>query len=51
MIPGDPANDRELERARIPRPAFYLLRPDGHVGLAGGRLEAAAVARYVSERI
>ena len=49
--PGDPANDRELDRARIPRPAFYLLRPDGHVGLAGGRMEAAAVARYVSERI
>ena len=51
VIPGDPANDRELERARIPRPAFYLLRPDGHVGLAGVRLEGAAVARYVSERI
>jgi 2-polyprenyl-6-methoxyphenol hydroxylase-like FAD-dependent oxidoreductase len=51
VIPGDPANDRELERARIPRAAFYLLRPDGHVGLAGIRLEGAAVARYVSERI
>jgi hypothetical protein len=51
VVSGDPANDRELDRARIPRPAFYLLRPDGHVGLAGGRLEAAAVARYVSERI
>jgi 2-polyprenyl-6-methoxyphenol hydroxylase-like FAD-dependent oxidoreductase len=50
-IPGDPTNDRELERARIPRTAFYLLRPDGHVGLAGVRLEGAAVARYVSERI
>jgi 2-polyprenyl-6-methoxyphenol hydroxylase-like FAD-dependent oxidoreductase len=51
VIPGDPANDRELERARIPRTAFYLLRPDGHVGLAGVRLEGAAVAWYVSERI
>jgi hypothetical protein len=51
VIPGDPANDRELDRAWIPRPAFYLLRPDGHVGLAGTRLEGAAVARYVSERI
>jgi 2-polyprenyl-6-methoxyphenol hydroxylase-like FAD-dependent oxidoreductase len=51
VVPSSPANDRELTRARIPRPAFYLLRPDGHVGLAGTRLEGAAVARYVSERI
>jgi 2-polyprenyl-6-methoxyphenol hydroxylase-like FAD-dependent oxidoreductase len=51
VVPSDPANDRELTRARIPRPAFYLLRPDGHVGLAGTRLEGAAVARYVSERL
>jgi hypothetical protein len=51
VVPSDPANDRELTRARIPQPAFYLLRPDGHVGLAGTRLEPAAVARYVSERI
>jgi hypothetical protein len=51
VVPGDPANDRELTRARIPRPAFYLLRPDGHVGLAGTCLEGAAVARYVSERL
>jgi 2-polyprenyl-6-methoxyphenol hydroxylase-like FAD-dependent oxidoreductase len=51
VVPGSPANDRELTRARIPRPAFYLLRPDGHVGLAGARLQGAAVARYVSERI
>jgi hypothetical protein len=51
VVSGNPSNDRELDRARIPRPAFYLLRPDGHIGLAGGRLEAATVARYVSERI
>jgi 2-polyprenyl-6-methoxyphenol hydroxylase-like FAD-dependent oxidoreductase len=51
VVPGGPTNDRELTRARIPQPAFYLLRPDGHVGLAGTRLERAAVARYLSERI
>jgi 2-polyprenyl-6-methoxyphenol hydroxylase-like FAD-dependent oxidoreductase len=50
-IPSDPANDQELARAQIPRPSFYLLRPDGHVGLAGTRLEAAAATRYVSERL
>ncbi|MEA2714918.1 MAG: hypothetical protein QOK27_2879, partial [Gemmatimonadales bacterium] len=51
VVPSDPANDRELTRAQIPRQAFYLLRPDGHIALAGVRLEAAAVARYVSERL
>ena len=50
-VPIDPANDRELARARIPRPSFYLLRPDGHVGLAGARLDVAAARRYVSERL
>lgn len=50
-IPSDPANDRELARAQIPQPSFYVLRPDGHVGLAGTRLDAAAVTRYVSERL
>jgi 2-polyprenyl-6-methoxyphenol hydroxylase-like FAD-dependent oxidoreductase len=50
-IPSDPANDRELERANIPRPSFYLLRPDGHVGLSGIRLEGGTVTRYFSERL
>lgn len=50
-VPDDPANDRELARAKIPSPAFYLLRPDGHVGLAGVHLEAATVTRYLSERL
>ena len=50
-VPSDPANVRELARAHIPRPSFYLLRPDGHVGLAGTRWDAAAATRYVSERV
>ena len=50
-VPNDSANDRELARARIPRPSFFLLRPDGHVGLAGTGLDAAAATRYVSERL
>jgi 2-polyprenyl-6-methoxyphenol hydroxylase-like FAD-dependent oxidoreductase len=50
-IPADPVNDAELARARIPRPSFYLLRPDGHVGLCGVRLDAAAVAGYISTRL
>jgi len=50
-VPSEPANERELARAGIPRPSFYLLRPDGHVGLAGARLDAAAVRRYFTERV
>src|SRR5213593_861862 len=50
-VPSDPANDRELARARIPRPSFYLLRPDGHIGLAGVQLDAAAASRYISQRL
>jgi hypothetical protein len=40
-----------LARAQIPRPSFYLLRPDGHVGLCGARLDAAELQRYLSERL
>ena len=50
VIPGDPDNDSELARARISGPAFYLLRPDGHVGLAGTRFDAGAVNAYLAER-
>jgi hypothetical protein len=50
-VPSDSANDRELARVRIPRPSFYLLRPDGHVGLAGTRLDAGAATRHVAERL
>jgi hypothetical protein len=34
----------------ITGPAFYLLRPDGHIGLAGGRMDVEAVRRYFSDR-
>jgi 2-polyprenyl-6-methoxyphenol hydroxylase-like FAD-dependent oxidoreductase len=51
QIPDDPVNDRELKRARIPKPSFYLLRPDGHVGLAGTHLEPASLERYFAERL
>jgi 2-polyprenyl-6-methoxyphenol hydroxylase-like FAD-dependent oxidoreductase len=51
MIPIDPVNDVELARAQIPQPSFYLVRPDGHVGLCGVRLEAAAVKYYVAESL
>jgi hypothetical protein len=50
-LPADPLNDAELGRAQIPQPSFYLIRPDGHVGLCGTRADAAAIRRYLSETI
>jgi hypothetical protein len=50
-IPSDPGNDAELARVHVPRPSFYLLRPDGHVGLCGTRLDAGAVRKYAAERL
>ena len=50
-VPMDVVNAGELARAKVPNPSFYLLRPDGHVGLCGERLEASAIKRYISERL
>jgi 2-polyprenyl-6-methoxyphenol hydroxylase-like FAD-dependent oxidoreductase len=50
-IPVDPFNDAELARAQVPRPSFYLVRPDGHIGLCGVSLDADAATRYVSEHL
>lgn len=47
MVDDDAANVAELARVNITDAAFYLLRPDGHVALAGGQLDAAAVDRYL----
>src|SRR6185503_3926703 len=51
QVPDDPLNDRDLRRARIQKPSFYLLRPDGHVGLAGTHLDAASLNRYLADRL
>jgi 2-polyprenyl-6-methoxyphenol hydroxylase-like FAD-dependent oxidoreductase len=50
-IPNDPANQEELTRAQIPRTSFYLLRPDGYVGLCGKRLEAGGVRDYATQNL
>jgi 2-polyprenyl-6-methoxyphenol hydroxylase-like FAD-dependent oxidoreductase len=50
-IPDDPSNRQELARFGITSPAFYLLRPDGHIGLCGTRLDMSDVARYIRERL
>ena len=50
-IPENSENRVELGRVKVPEMAFYLLRPDGYVGLAGVRVDIAEVNRYVSERL
>jgi len=45
-IPDDPVNDRALGGAHIPTPSYYLLRPDGHVGLCGLRPDAGELSSY-----
>ncbi len=49
--PDDPDNDLELSRLCIQKPSFYLLRPDGHIGLAGAQLETTVLDRYLIERV
>ena len=40
-----------VKRAQIPQTSFYLVRPDGYVGLCGSRLEAGVLERYFAERV
>jgi 2-polyprenyl-6-methoxyphenol hydroxylase-like FAD-dependent oxidoreductase len=49
VIPDDATNARELTRVGIQGPAFYLLRPDGHIGLIGSHLQAADIRRWMVE--
>jgi 2-polyprenyl-6-methoxyphenol hydroxylase-like FAD-dependent oxidoreductase len=44
-------NAVELNRVGLPLRACYLLRPDGHIGLAGARLTGEDIARYARERL
>src|SRR6185503_9926884 len=48
-IPRDGDNAKVLAAVSIGDRAFYLLRPDGHVGLAGIDLDVNAVKRWFSD--
>jgi 2-polyprenyl-6-methoxyphenol hydroxylase-like FAD-dependent oxidoreductase len=51
VIPDDPVNDAELGRAGIPRRSFYLVRPDGYVGVCGTDLVEDELRRYMTLRL
>lgn len=50
-VPADARNAEQLARAGIVQPAFYLLRPDGHVGLCGRQINEQAIRSYVADRL
>ena len=50
-VASDAGNESELARVGIPRPSFYLIRPDGYVGLCGTRLEADRIRDYFSRGV
>ena len=51
VVPADAANDTELARAKISQPSFYLVRPDGYIGLCGTLINRDAIGRYFRERL
>ena len=50
-VPDLASNVAVLARSGIRGPSYYLLRPDGHIALAGTRLQDGDVGRYFAERI
>lgn len=48
VIPEDAHNTQELMRVGVSGPVHYLVRPDGHVGLAGSFYEIGLIKEYLS---
>jgi 2-polyprenyl-6-methoxyphenol hydroxylase-like FAD-dependent oxidoreductase len=51
LVSDDAVNAAALAGAHIPGPSFYLLRPDGHIGLAGTRFTAECIAEYMDRNM
>src|SRR5262249_39645651 len=51
VIPADAVNNEELARRQIPQPSFYLIRPDGYIGLCGTRLQTDALTDYFVQHL
>jgi len=48
-IPSDTENDLALAAASITSPSYYLLRPDGHIGLAGTLFHEAELRQWLAQ--
>jgi len=48
-VAADGANAAALARAHVPATSFYLLRPDGHVALAGSKLDLDTLRAYFAD--
>jgi len=51
FIPDDSLNDQELARAQLQKPSFYLIRPDGYVGLCGKVAQVDEIAKYAERNL
>jgi 2-polyprenyl-6-methoxyphenol hydroxylase-like FAD-dependent oxidoreductase len=49
VVPADGDNASTFAAAKICAPSYYLLRPDGHVGLAGTRLDVDTVRQWLTD--
>jgi hypothetical protein len=49
LVPLEGENTAALRKISITAPMFYLLRPDGHVGLAGTGFDEAALRRWFAD--
>jgi 2-polyprenyl-6-methoxyphenol hydroxylase-like FAD-dependent oxidoreductase len=47
----DSSNEAALAHAKIPQPSFYLVRPDGYIGLCGGTLDEESITSYFRETL
>lgn len=47
-IPDDVHNTQEFARVGVSGAAFYLVRPDGYIGLAGGNFTTATTTEYLT---
>jgi hypothetical protein len=47
-IAADAENNRVLAAASITNPAYFLVRPDGHIGLAGTQFQEADLKRWLT---
>jgi hypothetical protein len=51
LIDAGGENGRRLQAAGIPLPSFFLLRPDGYIGLAGLQAEPELLRRWLTRQV